>query len=65
MEKRIKLISNKAQCRLCGDVIESFHRHDFVTCKCGAIFIDGGTEYIRRGGNLEGIIDLSEWEEAI
>lgn len=50
---------NKCQCLSCLDVIESKHRHDFKYCKCGAIFTDGGTDYIRRGGNLDLIKDLS------
>jgi tRNA(Ile2) C34 agmatinyltransferase TiaS len=55
------VVVNKCQCRKCGDVIESKHRHDFVRCKCGAIFTDGGKEYIRRGaGDLNDIIDMSE-----
>ena len=44
---------NQAKCRKCKDVIESKHRHDFVSCKCGSIFVDGGNDYIRRGGNPE------------
>ncbi len=53
--------SNKAQCRKCKDIIESKHRHDFVACKCGEIFVDGGKDYIRRGAkDLTNIIDLSE-----
>ncbi len=56
-----KVIVNKARCRKCSDVIESKHRHDFVSCKCGAIFIDGGREYLRRGAkDLDDIEDLSE-----
>jgi hypothetical protein len=54
---------NKCQCARCLDIIESRHRHDFVQCKCGAIFTDGGTEYIRRGGEIENIIDMSETYE--
>lgn len=27
-------MKNKAKCRNCGDVVESKHRHDFVSCKC-------------------------------
>ena len=55
------VVINKCQCRLCGDTIESKHRHDFVQCRCGSIFTDGGTDYIRRGANnLNDIIDLSE-----
>jgi hypothetical protein len=35
-------------------MIISKHRHDFVTCTCGAISVDGGQDYLRRvGGNLE------------
>jgi hypothetical protein len=44
-----KIKVNKAQCRVCGDIIESKHRHDFVACKCDEIFVDGGKEYLRRG----------------
>jgi len=47
-------------CRKCGDIIESKHVHDFVRCKCGAIAVDGGKDYLRRIGNLEDIEDLSE-----
>ena len=55
------VVVNKCQCRKCGDVIESKHRHDFVSCKCGAIFTDGGNAYVRRGADdLSDIIDMSE-----
>lgn len=55
------IVRNIAECAKCGDVIESKHRHDFVACKCGAIFTDGGTAYIRRGYMEPGdIIDRSE-----
>jgi len=62
MTKRIREIVtlNKAQCKKCGDIIESRHVHDFKWCKCGAIAVDGGNEYIRRVGELDQIIDLSE-----
>lgn len=29
-------------------MIESKHRHDFVTCSCGASSVDGGKVYLRR-----------------
>jgi hypothetical protein len=35
---------NRAKCKLCKDVLESFHRHDYVTCSCGQISIDGGND---------------------
>lgn len=37
-------------CAACGDVIVSKHRHDFVKCKCGKTFVDGGSDYFRAGG---------------
>lgn len=39
--------SSYLKCLLCRDVIESKHRHDYVTCKCGAVSLDGGTAYSR------------------
>ena len=51
-----KIITNKIQCKKCGDVIESTHRHDFKFCKCGAVAVDGGKDYLRRSGNRE------DWE---
>ena len=43
-----KIIRNAIQCKRCGDIIESKHVHDFVTCKCGACSVDGGHDYLRR-----------------
>lgn len=60
-----RIIRNAAQCRKCKDVIESVHRHDFVSCKCGAIFIDGGREYFRAGGDFGSLIDLSKTEDYV
>lgn len=55
------IIQNAAICLSCNDYIFSKHRHDFVQCSCGAIFVDGGQEYLRRGGDLNKIADMS-WE---
>lgn len=52
-----RIIQNEAQCMKCGDIIVSKHVHDFVQCRCNAIFVDGGMEYLRRGGNAEDFID--------
>lgn len=52
-----QIIKNKIRCKKCGDVIESTHRHDFKFCKCGAVAVDGGKDYLRRCGNRE------DWEE--
>ena len=58
-----KVIRNRCKCAKCGDVIESRTVHEFKTCKCGAIFTDGGTKYVRRGfTDPSDIIDLSEYD---
>lgn len=58
---RTVILVNKCQCRKCNDIIESKSVHDFVWCKCGAIFTDGGNVYVRRGAvDFDDIIDLTE-----
>jgi len=46
-----KDVTNKARCKKCKSVIYSITGHDYVTCKCGAISIDGGMNYGRRIGD--------------
>jgi len=58
--KKMIIIKNSAKCKLCGDIIESKFRHDFVWCRCESIFVDGGLDYLRRGGEPANFIDLSE-----
>ena len=57
-----KILVNKIQCKKCKDIIESKYVHDFKWCVCRNIAVDGGLEYLRRVGNLEDIIELSEFE---
>ena len=54
----MKITTNKAKCLLCNDIIESRSHHDFVTCKCGNLSVDGGHEYLKRAG-----VDLDQYEE--
>ncbi len=39
---------NSARCELCDTEIESKSRHNFVTCACGNLSVDGGIFYLRR-----------------
>ena len=55
------IIQNAVICNKCDEFIFSKTRHDFVTCKCGAISVDGGQDYLRRVGDLSAAIDMS-WE---
>lgn len=44
-------------------VIESTYRHDFVTCSCGRVSVDGGLDYLRRcAESTDDYTDLSELE---
>ena len=65
MEKGIimeRIIRNKVRCKKCGEIIESKNRHDFITCKCGAVSVDGGHDYLKRSGNYDDWEELSECE---
>jgi len=54
------ILLNMAQCRICKDIIYSKNRYDFRRCSCERIFIDGGSDYMRRGfTEYSDIIDLS------
>lgn len=65
-----KLIKNSFKCCVCETVIESKHRHDFVSCECPEdsdtrIFVDGGLLYQRFGYGIKAEYeDLCEWEES-
>ena len=64
MDQKIK--HNRVRCKKCNEVLESKHVHDFVICGCphqDAIFTDDRREYIRRGGNLDQMEDLTEYYE--
>jgi hypothetical protein len=58
---RPRVLRNRVRCKLCGDVIESLHRHHFIKCRCGKTFTDGGLDYVRRTPD-DRTEDLSEYE---
>jgi len=54
------ILRNSAICALCGDMLRSRHQHDYKSCRCGEISIDGGNAYLKRSAkNLDNIIDTS------
>lgn len=57
-----KIIVNRIKCTKCGDIIESKSVHDFKFCKCRAVAVDGGRNYLRRCGNRDDWEELSEIE---
>ncbi len=59
-----RIIENSAQCLKCGEKIISKHRHDYVTCSCGNVSVDGGLDYCRRSfKDMKSWIDTSIWED--
>lgn len=58
-----KIIINKIKCINCGDIIESKVPNDFKRCSCGKVAIDGGHDYLKRIGNEDDYIELSEIKE--
>ena len=62
----IHIIRNAIRCNHCGDIIESTSVHDFRTCSCGCVSVDGGHEYLRRWFRYSpaDFTDVSEVEPA-
>lgn len=56
---------NRVLCKLCLDIIESKHCHDYVTCSCEAVSVDGGKDYFKRTGNPENMVELTFPENLI
>lgn len=54
------VLENKARCGECGDVVESRWRHDYRSCRCGNLHVDGGLDYIKRGYRTPNYEELSK-----
>ena len=53
---------NAARCLECDVLLYSRHRHDYRTCACGNLMVDGGADYIRRGfRDLSKIQEVEYW----
>lgn len=57
------IVRNCIRCKICGDIIESVDINDKKTCRCGAVSISGGHEYISRIGYFDNYEELSVIEE--
>lgn len=52
--------SNSAVCLTCNEEIRSKNKHDFVSCSCGSVAVDGGSWYCKRNfKSLDGYRDTS------
>jgi hypothetical protein len=55
----LMILRNQAMCPKCDDHIMSINRHDYRSCKCGDIAVDGGPDYLRRSFKDEHPIETS------
>lgn len=55
----MKIIENKAKCKLCGDVVVSKDESLYVHCSCGALGVSGGSSSIMRLGHHNHFKELS------
>lgn len=53
------ILFNKAMCDNCHEVIHSKSVHDYVTCSCGNLSVDGGNAYLKRNFGVHGYTELS------
>ena len=52
------ILENAAKCLKCDDYIRSNNRHDYKTCACGAIAVDGGSWCAKRIGDLDKVKNI-------
>lgn len=55
----MKILFNSIQCKHCEQIINSRHVHDFKSCRCGKVAVDGGLDYLARTGNKRDYIEAS------
>lgn len=51
---------NRAKCKLCKDIIESFHSTDTVICKCGEISVSHGNSLCCASKNWENFLRVDD-----
>lgn len=52
---------NAAVCLKCREFVRSINRHDFRSCGCGAVTVDGGSWYAKRMGEPDDYISVVEY----
>lgn len=57
---------NRAKCRLCKDILESFKENDMVECSCKEIAIDGGPDkYLAYAKDFKNFLRIDENDKEI
>ena len=53
-------MKNRAKCKLCLSIVESFHSDDYVECKCGEIAVDRGDAMICYAKSFDNFIRVDD-----
>lgn len=51
---------NRAKCKLCLSIVESYHPTDYMACKCGEIAVDGGLAMKCYAGSWENFVRVDD-----
>ena len=54
-----RIFRNAVECKECLDIVVSRSRHDYRTCVCKAVSVDGGDDYGRRVGDLTKMTEVT------
>ena len=60
MTQGVFIVKNRAKCKLCKDIIESFNEGDFVPCKCGEIYVNGGLKLLCGASNWNNFLRVDD-----
>lgn len=59
------ILRNSAQCRVCGDEVESKRPTETVSCSCGEVTVSGGHKVMKHSSkNPDNLIDTSVTDDA-
>lgn len=53
-------MKNRAKCKLCKTIIESFHATDYVQCNCGEIAVDGADALLCFAKNFDNFLRIDD-----
>lgn len=54
---------NRAKCKNCHEIIESFHPTDYVQCKCKEIAVDGGEKLLAFAKDWSNFLRVNDKDE--
>ena len=56
---------NRAKCKLCLDIVESFHPTDLCACKCGEIGVYGGHAMYAQANDFANFVRVDDLDNEI